>query len=169
MNETRIVEKLRADHRLESFDCGQPDLNQWLERYALQNQRAGSAQTYVGLVDGAVTGFYSLSVGQIEFRDASERLRKGLARHPIPIMLLARLAVDRHWQGRGLGRALLRDAILRTLQAAEIAGIRALVVHAKDERARQYYEQFDFVPSPSDPLHLFVLLKDLRQMLAEHS
>ena len=160
--ETRAIEKLRRDHPLAAFDCGQEALNGWLRKHALQNQGAGAAQTYVGLVGAAVVGYYSLAVGQIECCDAPERLRKGLARHPVPVMLLARLAVDQHWQKMGVGRALLRDAVLRTLQAADIAGIRALAVHAKDEQARRYYEQFDFVASPADPLHLLVLLKDIR-------
>ena len=155
-----------VNYRLDAFDCGQPELNAWLIKYALQNQSASSAQTYIGLVD-SVVGYYSLAVGQVEYSDAPERLRKGLARHPVPIMLLARLAVHKEWQGRSVGRALLRDAILRTLQASAIAGIRALVVHAKDDAAKRYYEQFDFVASPTDPLHLFVLLKDLRRLIPE--
>ena len=162
MNETRLIEKLRRDHSVDAFDCGQEALNSWLRKYALQNQGAGSAQTSVGLADGAVIGYYSLAVGQVEYEGAPERLKKGLARHPVPVMLLARLAVDKNWQKQGVGRALLRDAVLRTLQAAEIAGIRALAVHAKDEQARRYYEQFDFAASPTDPLHLLVLLKDVR-------
>lgn len=165
MNEDRRIEKLDRNHFLDAFDCNQPDLNRWLIKYALQNQGASSAQTYVALLNEAVIGYYSLAVGQIEFNDAPDRLRKGLARHPVPIMLLARLAVHKDWQGKGVGRALLRDAVLRTLQAAEIAGIRALVVHAKDDGAKRYYEQFDFVSSPTDALHLFVLLKDLRRLI----
>jgi GNAT superfamily N-acetyltransferase len=163
MMETRRIEKLRRDHPIDAFDCGQEDLNSWLRKHALQNQGAGAAQTYVGLASDVVIGYYSLAVGQIEYNDAPERLRKGLARHPVPIMLLARLAVDKNWQKKGVGRALLRDAVLRTMQAAEIAGIRALAVHAKDEQARRYYEQFDFAASPADPLHLLVLLKDIRR------
>jgi GNAT superfamily N-acetyltransferase len=163
--ENRLIEKLRRDHAIEGFDCGQELLNNWLRKHALQNQGAGAAQTYVGLVGEAVIGFYSLAVVQIEYSDAPERLQKGLARHPVPVLLLARLAVDQHWQKKGVGRALLRDAVLRTVQAADIAGIRALAVHAKDEQARQYYEQFDFVPSLADPLHLLVLLKDIRARL----
>ncbi len=166
VSETRSIEKLRREHRLDAFDCGQPDLNAWLIKHALQNQGASAAQTYVGLVSEAVVGYYSLAAGQVEYAGAPERLRKGLARHPVPIMLLARLAVHKDWQGKGIGRALLRDAVLRTMQAAEIAGIRALAVHAKDDQARRYYEQFDFIPSPADPLHLFVLLKDLRRMVS---
>jgi GNAT superfamily N-acetyltransferase len=159
--EARLIEKLRRDHPIDAFDCGQEDLNSWLRKHALQNQSAGAAQIYVGLVGQVVIGYYSLAVGQIEYNDAPERLRKGLARHPVPIMLLARLAVHKDWQKQGVGRALLRDAVLRTLQAADIAGIRALAVHAKDEQARRYYEQFDFAASPADPLHLLVLLKDI--------
>lgn len=165
MSAERTIEKLRRDHVLSSFDCGQADLNAWLVKHALQNQGASSAQTYVGLADGEVVGYYSLAVGQVEYEEAPERLQKGLARHPVPIMLLARLAVHKEWQGKGIGKGLLKDAILRTMQAADIAGIRALAVHAKDEEARRYYEQFDFTPSPTDPLHLAALLKDLRKLL----
>jgi len=163
MSEERRIEKLRRDHMIDAFDCGQEDLNRWLWRHALQNQGANAAQTYIGLAGRAPIGYYSLAVGQVEFADAPERLQKGLARHPVPVMLLARLAVDKDWQKKGVGRALLRDAVLRTVQAAEIAGIRGLAVHAKDDAARRYYEQFDFVASPTDPLHLFVLLKDVRR------
>jgi len=120
----------------------------------------------VGLVDHAVVGYYALAVGSVEQEQAQERVRKGLAKHSIPIMLLARLAVDCHWQNQGIGAALLKDAMLRTLQAADIAGIRTLVVHAKDDTARSFYEHFDFLPSPSDPLHLFMLLKDARRIVA---
>jgi GNAT superfamily N-acetyltransferase len=165
MSESRTIEKLRRDHPVDVFDCGEEALNQWLRKYALQNQGAGAAQSYVGLVGGVMVGYYSLAVGQIEYSDAPERLRKGLAQHPVPVMLLARLAVDKNWQKKGVGRALLRDAVLRTVQAAEIAGIRAIAVHAKDDAARRYYEQFDFAAAPSDPLHLLVLLKDIRKIV----
>jgi GNAT superfamily N-acetyltransferase len=159
------VEKLRREHAVDSFDCGQTDLNSWLSRFAYQNQRANAAQTYLGLAGGVVVGYYSLAVGQVEHSSAPVRLQKGLARHPIPVMLLARLAIHKDWQKKGIGRLLLTDAVVRTFQAAEIAGIRALAVHAKDEAARQYYEQYDFVPSPTDPLHLFVLLRDIRESM----
>jgi GNAT superfamily N-acetyltransferase len=165
VSETRSIEKLRSEHPIDAFDCGEPNLNRWLVRHALQNQGANAAQTYVGLAHGVVVGYYSLAVGQVEYADAPERLQKRLARHPVPIMLLARLAVHTDWQRKGIGRALLRDAVLRTVQAADIAGIRALAVHAKDNQARVYYEQFDFLPSPADPLHLLVLLKDIRKQI----
>jgi GNAT superfamily N-acetyltransferase len=164
--QARHVEKLRRDHAVEAFDCGREELNQYLLRYAWQNQQAGGSLTYVGIVGDAVIGFHTLAAGQVTYDDAPERLTKGLARHPVPIMLLARLAVDRRWQNQGVGKALLRDAMQRTLQAADIAGIRALAVHAKDEEAKRFYEHFDFAPSPSDPMHLFVLLKDVRRMVA---
>ena len=159
------IEKLRRGHDLDQFDCGRDALNRFLIRYAFQNQQAGASQTYVALVDAEVVGYYTLVVGQIEYGDAPERLTKGLARHPVPIMLLARLAVATAWQGKGLGSGLLKDAMLRTLQAADIAGIRAFAVHAKDDEARSFYERFDFVASPSDPYHLFRLLKDVRAAL----
>jgi GNAT superfamily N-acetyltransferase len=165
VSEARRVEKLRPDHPIESFDCGKEELNRYLQRFAWQNQQAGAAQTYIGLADNAVIGYYTLAVGHVTREDAPERLTKGLARHPVPIMLLARLAVDHRWQGQGVGKALLKDAMLRTLQAADIAGIRAFAVHAKDEEARRFYLKFDFIPSPSDPMHLFVLLKDVRRIV----
>ncbi len=159
------IEKLRRDHAVENFDCGKDGLNRFLVRHALQNQQSGASQTYVALSVEDLVGFYSLVFGQVECEGAAERLTKGLARHPVPVMILARLAVAAQWQGRGIGAGLLKDAMLRTLQAADIAGIRALVVHAKDEQARASYGRFDFAPSPSDPLHLFVLLKDVRAMI----
>ncbi len=167
MNEIRRVEKLRRDHPVEEFDCGREELNRYLLRYAWQNQQAGAAQTYVGIVGEVIVGYHTLAVGQVTLEDAPERLKKGLAKHPVPIMLLARLAVDRRWQGQGVGKALLRDAMQRTLQAADIAGIRALAVHAKNEEARRFYEHFDFIPSPTDSLHLFVLLKDVRRIVSD--
>jgi GNAT superfamily N-acetyltransferase len=166
VNDARRVEKLRADHPIESFDCGREELNRYLLRYAWQNQQAGAAQTYVGLVGDAVIGYYTLAVGHVMREEAPERLTKGLARHSIPIMLLARLGVDHRWQGRGVGKASLKDAMLRTLQAADIAGIRSFAVHAKDEEVRRFYLKFDSIPSPSDPMHLFVLLKDVRRIIA---
>jgi GNAT superfamily N-acetyltransferase len=161
---TPSIDKLRRDHAVDAFDCGREELNRFLQQHALQNQQSGGAQTYVGLVDQTVVGYYALAVGSVEQEHAPERVKKGLARHSIPIMLLARLAVDRHWQQQGIGAALLKDAVLRTLQAAEIAGIRALMVHAKDETTKRFYQRFDFIPSSSDPLHLFILLKDLRRI-----
>ena len=112
-----------------------------------------------------MVGFYSVAVGRVSPADAPGRVCKGLARHPVPVMILARLAVDSEFQRKGLGRALLKDALLRTLQAADIAGIRAILVHAKDEQARAWYVSWDFEPSVTDPYHLFLLLRDLKAIL----
>ena len=158
------VEKLRRDHVVEGFDCGKEPLNRFLLRNALQSQQSNASQTYVAVEAGRVIGYHTLVVGEVAYAQAAERLKKGLARHPIPIMVLARLAVSRDWQGRGIGPALLKDALLRTLQAADIAGIRAFAVHAKDDAARAFYEHFDFAPSPTDPMHLFLLLKDIEAL-----
>lgn len=163
-----LVEKLNNSHDVDTFDCGKEPLDRFLKRHALVNQKASSAQTYVVCRgDGRVVGYYSLVVGAVEHQDAPGRVTKGLARHPVPVMLLARLAIDKSEQGQGLGKALLKDAILRTAQAADIAGMRALLVHAKDDEARAWYEGFDFEPSPTDPLHLFLLMKDLRALLGD--
>ncbi|MCV0351612.1 MAG: GNAT family N-acetyltransferase [Nitratireductor sp.] len=162
------VQKLDASHDVDAFNSGKEPLDRFLQRHALVNQKAGSAQTYVVCRgEQRVVGYYSLAVGAVEHADAPGRVGKGLARHPIPVMLLARLAIDRSEQGKGLGKALLKDALLRTAQAADIAGIRALLVHAKDDEARAWYERFDFDPSPTDPYHLFLLMKDLRAILGE--
>ncbi|MGD9539855.1 GNAT family N-acetyltransferase [Methylocystis sp.] len=160
------IQKLNSQHEIDSFECGQESLDRFLKRYALVNQKAGSAQTYVVcLGERRVVGYYSLSVGAVEHAAAPSRVGKGLARHPVPVMLLARLAIDRSHQRRGLGKALLKNALLRTGQAADIAGIRALLVHAQDDQARAWYEAFDFERSPTDPHHLFLLMKDLRALL----
>lgn len=159
------IEKLNADHAVDLFDCGKEPLNRFLKRYALGNQKIGSAQTYVICREKNVVGYYSICVGSVEHDHAPQRIIKGLARHPVPIMLLARLAVDHTEQGRGLGRALLKDCLLRTSQVASITGLRALLVHAKDSEARAWYETFDFEASPSDPYHLFLLMKDLLALL----
>jgi GNAT superfamily N-acetyltransferase len=163
---TLRIEKLHPRHAVDPFDCSNHDLNRFLQKYALPNQSSGASTTYVGLADHTVIGYYSLAVGSVEYEQAPERVTKGLAHHPIPIMLLARLAVDQQWQNKGVGAGLLKDAMLRTLQAADIVGIRALLVHAKDHQAKLFYQRFDFIPSPSDPLHLVILLKDVRKIVA---
>jgi GNAT superfamily N-acetyltransferase len=159
------IEKLKRSHEIETFDCGREALNRFLARYAFQNQQAEASQTYLALADQKVVGYYTLVVGEVSFESAHERLTKGLVRHPVPIMLLARLAIETAWQGKGLGSGLLKDAMRRTVQAADIAGIRAFAVHAKDDEAKSFYEHFGFTPLPSDPYHLFRLLKDIRQLL----
>ena len=160
------IRKLAATDQVDGFDCGQAALNQFLQRYALVNQKANSAQTYVCCQGDVVVGFYSLVVGSVDPQTAPSRVIKGLARHPIPVLILARLAVDKEHQRKSLGKALLKDALLRTAQAADIAGIRCLLVHAKDDVARRWYESWEFEPSPTDLYHLFLMLKDLKSLLA---
>jgi predicted N-acetyltransferase YhbS len=162
---TLRIEKLHRGHAVDTFNCGREALNRFLIRYALQNQQAGASQTCIALADEEVAGYYTLVVGPVEHSEAPERFTKGLAHHAVPILLLARLGVAIPWQRKGLGSGLLKDSMLRTLQAADIAGIRAFAVHAKDGEAKAFYESFDFVPSPSDPYHLFRLLKDIRAAL----
>ncbi len=161
------IEKLQRLHDVDVFDCGQGNLNQYLTRYALMSQRADGAQSYVGVNGKEIMGYYTLAVGHVAYEDAPERLTKGLSRNSVPVMLLARLAVDLSWQRKGVGAGLLRDAMQRTVQVADIAGLRAFLVHAKDDRAKAFYEHLDFIPSLTDPYHLFILLKDIRKIMNE--
>ncbi|MGH7995678.1 MAG: GNAT family N-acetyltransferase [Opitutaceae bacterium] len=141
-------------------------MNDYLAKRALVNHQAGTARTFVVTDDGPhVLAYYSLAASQIIYGDATPRLQKGAPRHPVPVVLLARLAVDRSQQGRGVGAALVKDAVLRVLAAAEAIGIRALLVHAKDESAKVFYERFDFQPLPGNRQHLVLLLKDGRRLL----
>ena len=158
-----VIEKLTAEHDLGGFDCGSSGLNTFLQRHALQNQRANSAQTYVARQDSKVVGYYSLTVGSVGHADASDRVKKAMPRYPIPVLILARLAVHIDLQGRGLGSGLLKDVLVRTARAADIVGVRALLVHAKDDQARSFYERYNFEPSPTDPYHLFLMVKDIRR------
>jgi len=159
------IEKLDRHNDTECFDCGQVHLNRYLHRYALMNQGSDAGQTYVGMVGDKIIGYYTLVVGMINYVGAPERLKKGLSRNPVPVMLLARLATDLEWQGKGVGAGLLRDAMQRSVQVADIAGVRAMLVHAKDEKAKAFYEHFDFAPSPTDPYHLYLLIKDIRKAM----
>lgn len=167
MNGLGVIEKLRRDHALDGFDCGSEELNRFLQRHAWAAQQAHTAQTYVHAHDDlAVLGYCSLAAASITHEEATERARKGLARHPILVILLARLGIDLSQQGKGLGAALLKDALLRSSQAADTIGARALIVHAKDVKARAFYEHFDFEASSSDPYHLLLIMKDLLRILA---
>lgn len=159
------IEKLTRTHAVDGFDCGTPALSRFLERYALQSQQADASRTYVALDETDVIGFYTLVVGEVAHADAPARIVKGLAKYPVPVMVLARLAVSRARQGEGIGAGLLKDALLRIVAAADHAGIRAVAVHAKDDVARAFYERFHFVRSPTAPYHLLLLMKDVRALL----
>ena len=156
---------LAASDNLDSFDCGTLALNSFLQRHAIQNQQSGTTRTYVAARDNRVVAYYSLAPASIAPLDAPDRLLKGQGRYDVPVILLARLAVDGPEQGNGLGKHMLRDALLRAAQGAGIIGGRALMVHAKNESAESFYLRFGFQPSPTDRLHLWLLMKDLRKVL----
>jgi GNAT superfamily N-acetyltransferase len=156
------IEKLRKDHEVDGFDCGKEALNRFLRQHAWANQQSSASQTYVVAENKRVRGYYSLAAGSVSHDAASRRVAAGQARHPISVVLLARLAVDKSLAKKGIGAALLKDALVRVSNAADIVGARALLVHAKDDEAKSFYEHFGFEPSPSDPLHLFLLMKDIR-------
>ena len=165
----RGPEPLTARHRLEGFDCGKLALNDWLLRHARQAQGSGSAKTFVVTDDNRVAGYFSLTVGQIDTLDAPERIRKGMGQYPVPVVILARLAVARRDQGRGVGLGLLKDAIRRTLRIADQAGIRALLTQPLDEEAARFYTRFGFIASPLREQQLLLLLKDARRWLSQGS
>lgn len=156
------IEKLQRSHAVEDFTCGVPELDRFLIRHALQAQQAGSSTTYLGLSDQTVVGFYTIVVGHVQHGEAPERVAKGMPRYPIPLLILARLAVREDWQGKRLGAGLLLDALGRALQVSDVASLRALAVHAKDDRAAAFYRHFSFEPSPTDSRHLYRLIKDIR-------
>ena len=162
--EISTPERLTPDHDLSSFDSGTPVLDDWLRRRALLNQESGASRIYVIRARKRVVGYYALAAGAVAQVEATGRTRRNMP-DPIPVMVLGRLAVDESYQGHGLGRALLRDAVLRTVQAADIAGIRAILVHAISEDARRFYERCGFRPSPADPMTLMITLQDARQAL----
>lgn len=160
-------ESLGADHVLDGFECGAPSLNAWLARYARQAAAAGSARTFV-VVDsdqGRVVGYHALTAAGLERHAATPRVIAGMPRYPVPVILLARLAVDTSVAGRGLGAWLLRNAMARTLSASETVGVRAMLVHAIDADARAFYLRHGLEFSPTDSLHLMILIKDVAAAL----
>ena len=171
MSETRAkpplspIELLASNHDLSEFDCGKhASLNEWLKRFARMNQASGDTRTYVVHRDSRVAGYYSLAPGSISRREATVRASKS-APEPIPIVLLARLAVDKQEQGQGIGSALLKDALKRAYAGAEIIGGRAVLVHAIDAEAAAFYRRYGFETCPGMELHLMLLMKDLRASL----
>ena len=157
-------EKLSADHDLSDFDSGEPVLDEWLRRPAAQNEASGASRTYVICAGKKVAGYYSLAVGAVAHTEVPGRIKRNMP-DPVPVMILGRLAVDRVYQGRGIGMGLLRDAVLRTMQAAEIAGIRALLVHAISEGAKRFYMRHGFTASPVDAMTVMITLSDAENEL----
>lgn len=156
-------EPLGADHRLDDFDCGKPALNDWLLRHARQAQGSGSAKTFVVADNSRIAGYFSLTVGQVDTLEAPERIRKGMGQYPLPVVILARLAVSQQDQGRGIGFGMLQDSIRRTMLIAEQAGIRAMLTHPIDGDAAEFYTRFGFISSPLRDQQLLLLLKDARR------
>ena len=158
--------KLQPEHDISKFDCGEPVLNDWLRQHALQNQQSSASITYVILDEKRVVGYYSLAAGSVARQIATGRVRRNVP-EPVPVVVLGRLAVNRDDQGSGLGRALLRDGVLRTLQAAEIVGVRAILVHALSDKAKRFYEDCGFAPSPINPLTLMITVQEATHAFRE--
>jgi ribosomal protein S18 acetylase RimI-like enzyme len=163
------IAKLALAHDATSFDCGNESLNRFIKLHALQGQRAGMSQTYAAITGETVIGYHTLVAGNVVHDDAPDRLKKGVPRHPVPVIVLARLAVDITWRGKGLGAALVADAMRRILQAADIAGVRAMLVHAKDDAAKAFYEHLGFESFGRNSLTLYRLLKDIRAMAGKEN
>ena len=158
-------EALNAEHDLSAFDSGEPALDDWLRKRALANERSGASRTYVIAVGDRVVGFYCLATGSVAKQAATGHIRRNMP-EPIPVMVIGRLAIDRDFQGRGLGKALLRDAALRTLQAAAIAGMRAILLHAISEHAKLFYVHCGFSESPLDPMTMMISIADAERILS---
>lgn len=165
------VELLASDHDLESFDCGSGEQTSWLRRHGRQAHQSDTAKVYVVCRrhERRVAGYYALAAGSVGHDAVPPRITKGIGRYPVPVIVLTRLGVDGSEQGRGLGSALVRDALLQTASIAERVGVPALLIHAESERAAAFYARLGigFEPSPTDPLHLVLLLKDLRQAIRD--
>jgi len=164
------LERLSPEDDTSEFDCGSEAQTNWLRKHALQAQAAETAVVYVVCPAGSrrAVGYFALAAGSVEPSDAPERVTRGTGRYPIPVILLARLGVDITEQGHGLGRALMKEVLLRTSEAADTVGARALLIHAESDSARSFYEHLaEFEPSPTDALHLFLLMKDLRATIDE--
>ena len=149
---------LGPEHDCTAFDCGEPLLDDWLKKHAMSNQRSGASRTFVVAdADGRVAGYYALAAGAVDHGEATGAIRRNMP-DPIPVMVLGRLAIDRRSQGRKLGAALLKDAVLRCLAVAENAGVRALLVHALNDAAKAFYQRYGFVESPANPMTLMLRL-----------
>ncbi len=157
---------IARDHDLSAFDCGRPVLDDWLKRRALRNEESGASRTYVVCERNEVVAYYCLANGAVLHRNAPGRLRRNMP-DPIPVMVIGRLAVHRRLHGQGFGASLLRDALMRTASAAEIAGIRAALVHALDEEAAAFYRRHGFLASPMDPLVLMMPLATVRAAMGD--
>ncbi len=164
MGEITAPEPITEAHLIESFSCCVPVLDEWLKRHALKNEVSGASRTFVVCQDKKVIGYYALATGSIEHRDAPGKIRRNMP-DPIPVMILGRLAIDQQWQQAGLGRNLLKDALLRSLSVSKQTGIRALLVHALSQDAKRFYTGNGFIESPLDSMTLMVALQDAAHCL----
>jgi GNAT superfamily N-acetyltransferase len=146
------------------FECGESSLDSWLKRRAIQNEEAGASRTYVLCAGQEIAGYYALATGAIAHVEATGKVRRNMP-DPVPVIVLGRLAIASKFQGHGLGTALLRDAVVRIVQAAEIAGIRAILVHAISDQAKRFYEKYGFIPSPADPMTLMITVAEAARIL----
>lgn len=163
------AQELTASHRVSAFDCGSVAQTQWLRDHALLAHRSGTSRVYVVCRRGhdVVVGYHALATGSVQLLEVPDRVRRGVGAHDIPVILLTRLGVDVSEQHQGLGTALLVHALRQVASAAEIIGVRALLIHAESETAREFYVRLaEFEASPTDPLHLYLLMKDLRRTIA---
>src|SRR5580658_5153319 len=159
-------EKLTADHVVSWFDSGEPALDDWLRRRALPNEASGASRTYVVCAGSRVVGYYALAAGAIAHLYAPGRIKRNMP-DPIPVVVLGRLAVEKAFHGKGVGTGLLRDAVLRTLQAAEIAGVRAILVHTISEEAKRLYEKYGFIVSPLDPMTVMITTAEAAKLIGK--
>jgi predicted N-acetyltransferase YhbS len=160
-------EPLADHHDIGNFRSGEASLDDWLKRRARANQVSGASRTYVLCEEQRVIGYYALASGVVTVEGAPGRFRRNMP-NPIPVAVLARLAVDHDWQGRGIGRALFRDAARRVANAADAIGIRGIVVHAISDEAKKFYMALGFDASPSEPMTLMVTLSDIRAFFHKH-
>lgn len=158
-------ERLKASHDVSQFECGEPALDVWLKSRALQNEESGASRTYVLRAQQEIAGYYALATGAISHAEAGGRVKRNMP-DPVPVIIIGRLAIASRFQGRGIGAALLRDALLRILQAAQIAGIRAILVHAISEQAKRFYEKNGFISSPADPMTLMITVAEAERILS---
>ncbi len=158
---------LESFHYVDDFDCSNAELNHYIQRFAYTNNQHGAARTFVTVQNKHVAGYYTLTIGAVGKEETPQRISKGLAKHPVPVVIIARLAVDKRFQGKGVGQALLKDALLRIVGAADEIGGRAVLVHAKNEEAKAFYVKFGFEPSPTDQFHLYLLIKDIKKTIQD--
>jgi GNAT superfamily N-acetyltransferase len=165
VNRLSPPEALADDHDLGDFRSGEASLDDWLRRRARANQLSGASRTYVVCQRKLIIGYYALASGAVAIENAHGRFRRNMP-NPIPVAVLARLAVDKNWQGQGIARALFRDAAQRVAHAADAIGIRGMIVHAISEQARDFYIKLGFDPSPREPMMLMITLSDVREGLS---